>query len=143
MTLLKATVVVAGEVCAPTLCSKVPLSFWGGVDPHTGEVIDVHHDLNGQCMTGKVLLIPAGRGSCSGSGIMLEMIRQHTAPAALISIEAEPIISLGSVMGYELYQRSVPIFTLNEKDFYSIPNGTILNIKEDGTITFDSDSSNF
>lgn len=143
MTLLKATVVVAGEACASTLCSKVPLSFWGGVDPHTGEVIDVHHDLNGQCMTDKVLLIPAGRGSCSGSGIMLEMIRQQTAPAALISIEAEPIISLGSVMGYELYQRGVPILTLDEKDFYNIPNKTMLNIAEDGTITFDSNSSIF
>ena len=140
MTELKATIVVAGSVCAPALCSKVPLSFWGGVDPHTGEVIDVHHDLNGQCMTGKVLLIPAGRGSCSGSGIMLKMIRQQTAPAALISIEAEPIISLGSIMGYELYQRGVPIFTLKEEEFNAIKDKTVLNISQDGIITFDNSS---
>lgn len=131
----KASVIVAGEACAPALCSRVPLSFWGGVDPHTGKIIDVHHDLKGQCITGKVLLIPAGRGSCSGSGIMLEMIRERTAPAALISIEAEPIISLGSVMGYELYKRGVPIFTLDESAFFGVPDGALLHISTDGKIT--------
>jgi predicted aconitase with swiveling domain len=109
MKIIQGKPVVPGESRGRALVSRVPLSFWGGVDPHTGEVIDVHHDLSGQVITRKALLIPSGRGSCSGSGIMLEMIRQKTCPNILISIEAEPIISLGSVLGYELYKRGVPI----------------------------------
>ena len=86
-------------------------------------------------MTGKILLIPNGRGSCSGSGIMLEMIRQKTAPAALISIEAESIIALGSVIGKQLYGRVVPLYTLKREDYDSIATGEKVSIQEDGTIS--------
>ena len=134
MKTIHAVPVVPGNGEGKALVSQIPLSFWGGVDPHSGKIIDVHHDLSGQCMTGRALLIPAGRGSCSGSGIMLEMIRQKTCPAMLISLEAEPIISLGSVMGYELYKRGVPIFTVSEEDYKAIRTGVSIIAKEDGTL---------
>ncbi len=134
MRVIQANPVVPGDAQGKALVSNIPLSFWGGVDPHTGKVIDVHHDLSGQILTGRALLIPAGRGSCSGSGIMLEMIRQNTCPALLVSIEAEPIISLGSVMGFELYKRGVPIFIVTKEEFYSIPQESIIEACSDGTI---------
>lgn len=135
MNIIHATPVVPGSASGRALVSQVPLSFWGGVNPHTGKIVDVHHDCSGQCMTGRALLIPLGRGSCSGSGIMLEMIRQRTAPSLLISLEAEPIISLGSVMGRELYQRHVPIFTITPEEYASIPDGAEISAAEDGTLT--------
>lgn len=134
MRIIQAKPVVAGDAQGKALVSNIPLSFWGGVDPHTGKVIDVHHDLSGKILTGRALLIPAGRGSCSGSGIMLEMIRQRTCPALLVSIEAEPIVSLGSVMGFELYKRGVPVFTVTEEEYYSIPQDSPMEARSDGTI---------
>ena len=53
----------------------------------------------------------------------------------LISIEAEPIISLGSVLGYELYKRGVPILTITKEEYESIPDGALITVKEDGRIT--------
>lgn len=68
-------VMVEGNVTAQALVSAKPLSFWGGVEPSTGMIKDVHHDLCGENLTGKVLCIPFDRGSCSGSGVLFEMIR--------------------------------------------------------------------
>jgi predicted aconitase with swiveling domain len=71
------------------------LSFWGGVDPATGHVIDVHHPLNTTCLTGSILIMPSSRGSCTGSGVLLDMILTGRGPAALIFSEAEDVLTLG------------------------------------------------
>lgn len=57
-----------GRASGEVLYSDVPLSFMGGIDPRSGAVIDLHHPLIGACVAGKVLALPSGRGSCSGSG---------------------------------------------------------------------------
>lgn len=120
---IRAVPVIPGNVGGEALVSKVPLSFWGGVDVKTGAVVDVHHDLCGRDITGKMLFIPAGRGSCSGSGIILEMIRQKTAPLAIISLEAEPILAIGSIIGKEIYDRVVPIYVVKKEDYDSVSSG--------------------
>ena len=112
--------VVAGSARGETLVSKIPLSFWGGVDAHNGVVVDIRHDLLGKSVTGKILFIPGSRGSCSGSGIILEMIRQNNAPAAIVSITAEPILATGSIIGKEIYGKTVPIFTIEESLYQDI-----------------------
>ncbi len=68
---------VEGEIA---VCSE-GLSFWGGVDPDTGVVIDAHHDLHGQSVAGKIVLMPTSRGSCAGSGVLLELALNGHAPA--------------------------------------------------------------
>lgn len=103
---------VEGNVTAQALVSAKPLSFWGGVEPSTGMIKDVHHDLCGENLTGKVLCIPFDRGSCSGSGVLFEMIRQETAPAAILCIGAEAVLALGPVIGQKIYDRNVPIRTI-------------------------------
>ncbi len=123
--------VVEGCVRAEALVSAVPLSFWGGVNVATGAVQDVHHDLCGQCMTGKVLCIPFDRGSCSGSGVMLEMIRSGTSPAALLCVEAEPVLALAPLVGSTLYGRGLPIRTVSREDFDRIPPGSTVTFAED------------
>lgn len=82
-------VLVDGAAQGELLHADTGLSFWGGVDPATGRVIDSHHPLHGQCLAGRVLALPSGRGSCTGSSVMMELIRSGHAPAALVLAEAE------------------------------------------------------
>ena len=97
--------------------STTGLSFWGGVDPATGVVIDQHHPLYGANISGCVLAIPNGRGSCSGSGALLELILNDCAPAALIFSEAEDILTLGVLVAEAMFNRSLPILRLSRSDF--------------------------
>ena len=126
--------IVEGSASGKALVSKKPLSFWGGVSVSDGAIHDVHHDLKGEVLTGNVLCIPYAKGSCSGSGIMLEIIRVKKAPAAIICLEAEPVLSLGSVMGWMLYDRGVPIHTVSKEVFEGIKAGDNITVKDGGGI---------
>ncbi|MBS0560921.1 MAG: DUF521 domain-containing protein [Proteobacteria bacterium] len=97
--------VAEGEV----VHSDEAISFWMGVDPATGEVIDRHHPLCGRNIAGKILLLPGGRGSCSGSCGLLELIASGHAPAALIFAHDEPILSLGALVAREILGRTIPV----------------------------------
>lgn len=130
---IKSKVITGGAASGVALVGKTALSFWGGVDPHSGKIVDVHHDLCGACLSGRVLCIPFDRGSCSGSGVMLEMIRQGTAPAAIVCIEAEPVLAMGSVIGEYLYQRQVAIHTVAAEDLHKLNTGDHLSL-DDNTI---------
>lgn len=79
-----------------------PLSFWGGVDPATGRIVDPHHPQRGAVTAGRVLLLPGGRGSSSSSSVLAECIRRGTAPAALLLGEADPILVLGALVARKL-----------------------------------------
>ena len=125
-------VMVPGNVRAEAVASAVPLSFWGGVNVETGEIQDVHHDLCKQNVAGKVLCIPYDRGSCSGSGVILEMIRQGSNPAAILCVEAEAVLALGPIIGRKVYGRSMPIRTVSMDALSQIRSGD--------TIIFDDDS---
>jgi uncharacterized protein len=91
-----------------------PLSLWGGLDPHTGTLIDPHHPQAGQRLTGRVVLMPSGRGSSSSSSILAEAVRARTAPAAFILLQADPILALGAIVAAELYGRSVPVVAVDQ-----------------------------
>lgn len=123
-----------GNVSAEALASDTPLSFWGGVDVATGMIQDVHHDLCGENTAGKVLCIPYDRGSCSGSGIIFEMLRQGTNPAAILCIEAEAVLALGPVIGERVYRRSMPIRTVSEEVLVQIRSGDIVTFTKDAII---------
>lgn len=81
------------------LNSPEPISFLGGVDPETGEVIERGHPLRGRSVAGKVLVFPRGKGSTVGSYILYALARNGKAPAALVNTEAEPIIVTGAIIG--------------------------------------------
>ena len=93
---------VAGRGQGSLLHADLGLSFWGGVDPFSGEVIDRHHPLSGQSLAGRVLAIPSGRGSCTGSSVLLELILNGPAPAALVLAEPDEILTLGALVGMAL-----------------------------------------
>ena len=127
-------VIVAGEGCGIALTTQEPLSFWGGLDPATGEIIDRHHPLVGEQVAGRVLVLPHGRGSCSASGVLLEAIVNRTGPAAILTTRPDPIISLGSILADELYGLPVPVVVISEEEAAAIETGRIVTVSENGLI---------
>lgn len=111
---------VWGQAAGAVLSSTVELSFWGGVDPASGEVIDRHHSLSGQRLAGRILAIPGGRGSCSGSGVMLELLLNGQGPAGLVFERAEDILTLGVIVAEELFATSVPVVVLPPQSFRAL-----------------------
>jgi predicted aconitase/predicted aconitase with swiveling domain len=108
---------VAGTASGPLLHADLGLSFWGGVSAQTGMVIDNQHPLYGQCVTGKVLAIPSGRGSCTGSAVLLELIMSGAGPAAIVFCEDETILPLGALIADALFGRSLPMVRLDRSAF--------------------------
>ena len=127
-------VVVAGTAEGSALVSKDALSFWGGVCPRTGQIIDRRHEQSGAVVTGKIFVFPQGKGSSTSSATLTETIRKGVAPAAIINLKVDPILALGSIVADELYHQSIPMVVLKEKDFYSIKQGDYLTIKSDGKV---------
>lgn len=112
----EARTLVAGTARGVTLVLEEPLSFWGGVDPMTGEVIDVRHPQRGANVSGRVLVLPSGRGSSSSSSVLAETVRAGTAPAAIVLVEPDPILALGAIVARELFGKTIPIVALPDHD---------------------------
>lgn len=108
---------VEGAAQGALLFADVGLSFWGGVDPASGEVIDRHHPLSGERLAGRVLAIPSGRGSCTGSSVLMELISNGHAPAALVLAEADEILTLGVLVAQLIFQRSLPVVQIGREAF--------------------------
>ncbi|KAF4954842.1 hypothetical protein FGADI_4944 [Fusarium gaditjirri] len=111
------TAYVQGRASAKLLASDLELSFWGGVDPQTSEIIDRHHPLSGQKLQNTVLAIPGGRGSCTGSGVMLELLLNGKSPEAIIFERREDILTLGVMIAEEVFDQAIPVVVLNKEDF--------------------------
>jgi predicted aconitase with swiveling domain len=105
----EARTLVAGTASGAVLVLDEPLSFWGGVDPATGELIDVRHPQRGENISGRVLVMPSARGSSSSSSVLAETVRAGTAPAAIVLAEPDPILALGAIVARELYRRTIPV----------------------------------
>ncbi|MDP7549783.1 MAG: DUF126 domain-containing protein [Acidimicrobiales bacterium] len=133
-------VVVAGSATGEVLCLDEPLSFWGGVDPRTGEIVDRHHPQRGCTVAGRVLVMPSGRGSSSSSSLLLEAIRNGSAPVALLVRRADEILSLGAIVADELYGRSLPVVVLDSATYSSLMTGETVAVGEDGSLNRQSDS---
>ena len=87
-----------GKASGELIVSDEAISFLGGVNPETGEVIDPNHELKGQSIKDKILFIPGGKGSTVGSYVIFQMKKNNTAPRAIICLKAEPIIATGAIM---------------------------------------------
>lgn len=112
-----ARIVLPGSAEGPILAATEPLSFWGGIDPATGTVIDIHHPLRGRTVTGAVLMLPSTKGSCTGSGVLLDLILTGRAPAALVFSQPEDVVTLGAMIAAEMFDRPLPILRLPRPDW--------------------------
>lgn len=111
---IKARIISRGQVKGQVLLSKDSLSFLGGVDPHTGWVMDKNHELYKKKISGKILVIPGGKGSTVGSYVIYQMAKNKTAPLAIIATKAEPIIATGAIMA------GIPLVDQPEADLYHL-----------------------
>jgi predicted aconitase with swiveling domain len=100
-----------------------PLSFWGGFDAETGRIIDRRHPQHGLELSGRVLVMPGGRGSSSSSSVLAEAIRRGTAPTAILLREPDQIIAIGALVADELYGLRCPVVVLDAEDYDLIHNG--------------------
>jgi predicted aconitase/predicted aconitase with swiveling domain len=128
---------VAGAAQGALLFADVGLSFWGGVDPCTGEVIDRHHPLSGQHLAGRVLAIPSGRGSCTGSSVLMELISNGHAPAALVLAEADEILTLGVLVAQTIFARSLPVLCIGREAFTALRGQAFARVENATLSLFD------
>jgi len=119
---------VEGPVDGTALVLIEPLSFWGGLDPSTGEVVEANHPQRGQVVTGRILVMPSGRGSSSSATVLAESIRLGTGPAAIVLGEADEIIATGALVAEALYGVTTAVY-LASQDSYAA-------IREDDLIAF-------
>ena len=91
--------IARGQGHGPLLVSPAPLSFLSGVDPDSGIIVEKGHPLQGECISGKVLAFPFGKGSTVGSYVLYALSQNGHAPAAIINTDAEPIIATGAIIG--------------------------------------------
>ena len=122
--------ILGGTAEGPVIATGEALSFWGGVDPATARVIDVHHPLHGTSIAGAVLLMPTSRGSCTGSGVLLDLALTGRAPAALVFSEAEDVLTLGALVAAEMFARPLPVLRLPADTFAALSRARSAEITE-------------
>lgn len=132
---LQGKVVIPGEARGEALVSREPLSFWGGYDWKTGEIIDRRHELSGRVAKGKILAIPFTRGSSTTTAVLLEAIRAGTAPAAIVTTDVDFFFALASVVADELYTSPLPLVSLEQLDFDKLGPGDEIHIRASGELT--------
>jgi predicted aconitase with swiveling domain len=111
------------------LVLEEPLSLWGGMDPATGELIDAHHPQRGVNLTGRAVVMRAGRGSSSSASVLAEAVRAGVAPAAFFLAEPDLILSIGSAVAEELYGVRVPVVVLPTERLEAIRDGDPVDLE--------------
>lgn len=126
---IDATLFVQNDIGGEVLTCREGLSFWAGVDPDTGTIIDTHHPDHGARLAGRVVLMPTSRGSCSGSGVLLQLARNGQAPAALVFREAEDILTLGAIISARLFDRPIAVLRLPAETYEALSQAADAEIK--------------
>lgn len=111
-----------------------PLSWWGGIDPATGAVIDHSHPQLGACTAGRILILSSGRGSSGGSAVLAESIRLGTGPAGLILQAVDPILVVGVMVAAELYPRPLCPLVVVEDGYDLLSDHLPTRIRPDGIV---------
>jgi hypothetical protein len=88
----------SGSVEGEALVTSMGISFYGGIDPETGQVVEKGHTLEGQSIGGKVLVFPTGKGSTVGSYTLYRLKKAGNAPAAILNTESETITAVGCII---------------------------------------------
>lgn len=132
--MIDAVVLVNGDAVGTVMVLDEPVSFWGGFDATTGEIIDQHHPQQGVCLTDTVVFMRSGRGSSSASSVLAEAVRLGTAPAAFVLQHADEILALGALVGAELYGISTPIVLAPADATANVRSGDHVTLR-DGKLT--------
>ena len=125
---MEGRILVEGHATGPALVLTEPISFWGGLDPATGEIVEANHPQRGSVVTGTILVMPSGRGSSSSATVLAEAIRAGTAPAGIVLGEPDDIIVIGALVAAELYGIEIPVLVASAAAFHAIRKGEVLSL---------------
>ena len=131
MTTFRGRSISRGAASGEVLLCKDAISFLGDIDPKSGICVAPKHALEGKNIAGKVLVFPQGKGSTVGSYVILQLAKNGKAPAAMINLEAEPIIAVGAIIS------KIPMIDKLEKDpFTFLRDGQKVSVDgEKGTLS--------
>jgi len=110
---LNGRTIMTGRASGPALVSRTPISFYGGVDAKTGVVIEQGHELAGECLAGRILVFPCGKGSTVGSYVIYGLAKNGVAPRAIVNRESETIIATGAILAGIPCVDGIDIDTIN------------------------------
>lgn len=130
---IKCHKVASGRASGPALVTKESLSFLGNVNPETGVVVDPGHELFGQCVAGKVLIFPGGKGSTVGSYVIYQLKKRGVAPAAMINLRSEPIVAVGAIIS------RIPLVDRVPEDMLCLEEGVFVTVNADRGIVIVAD----
>ena len=122
---LKGRIIYRGKSEGEALTTSQPISFYGGVDPNTGVIIEKGHELQGKTVKGRVLVFPNGKGSTVGSYTLYRMKKNGTAPAGIVNKECETVIAVGAIISEIPCVDDVDISRIRTGDKVRIENGTV------------------
>jgi len=123
---VKGRVIKDGYVEGEALKTREPISFFGGVDPETGFVVEKGHEIEGETISGKILVFPYGKGSTVGSYILYRLKKNNRAPIGIINQYCEPIVAVGAIIS------NIP--TVDKIDIALIETGDYIEVKRETVI---------
>lgn len=126
--------VVEGAAEGEALVTTEALSFWGGYDFHTGEIIDKHHPLAGVPAAGRILVVPFSKGSSTTTAVLLEAVRAGTAPAAILTTGVDSFFALASIVADVMYGKAFPVIALEPGDAAALQTGMRVSVERSGAV---------
>lgn len=125
--ILQGRVICAGNARGEALVSGSAISFFGGIDPDTGLVVEKGHELHGQSVAGRVLVFPHGKGSTVGSYTLYRLKHNGLAPAAILNAECETVIAVGCIIAEIPCLDQLPVASLHSGQHLSVDgeHGTV------------------
>jgi predicted aconitase with swiveling domain len=117
---LKGRCIVPGQAEGPAMVTTDHISFMGSTNPKTGYIIEKGHELEGQCMQGKILCFPSTKGSTGGSYMLYDAVKRGVGPAAIINAAAEAIAVIGAIVA------DLPM--VDRVDLSQIQNGDLVTV---------------
>jgi uncharacterized protein len=122
---LKGRIIYKGKAEGEALVTTMPISFYGGVDPNTGVVMEKGHELNGLSIKGKILVFPQGKGSTVGSYTLYRLKKNGVAPAAMINKETETIVAVGAIISEIPFVDKIDVTKIKTGDKIALENETV------------------
>jgi predicted aconitase with swiveling domain len=129
---LQGRVIRQGHAKGEALVSHEAIGFFGGVDPQTGEIVEAGHELEGQCIGGRILIFPQGKGSTVGSYTLYRLRKKGLAPAGIINEQSEAIVAVGAIIANIPMIDSIDISQIATGDTVTI-DGTLVQVDRANT----------
>jgi predicted aconitase with swiveling domain len=122
---LKGRIISRGVAEGKALTTTQPISFYGGVDPETSEILEKGHELQGKLIKGKILVFPNGKGSTVGSYTLYRLKKGGVAPAGIINRDCETVVAVGAIISEIPCVDQIDISKIETGDTVRIENGVV------------------